>query len=119
MFATLSVLFIMMFVFEVILTGGIFMNQEELDRHMTPFIKWYCIAGMGLISVMNLLGLSRLWQTYRALGTVSVDNYIHAAFAMSIGLLFVGVLIYHYRYLRLGRKLGKKISDKLGLMGKE
>jgi len=112
MFIVLGLIFIAMFVVETMITAGIFMNQKELNRHMTPFIKWYCIIGMAIISVINLLGLGRLYHSYE-LGMLTVDNYIHAIYSLSVGMLFIGVLIYHYKYLRLGKKLVKDMSNKM------
>jgi len=104
MFITLSIVFIATFLFEAMVTAGIFLNQKRLDRYMPPFIKWYCIIFMAIISVVNLFGLSRLWYSYNELGFVTIDNYIHALFSLSVGLLFVGVLIYHYEFLRTDKR---------------
>jgi len=104
MFIALSIVFIVTFLFEIMVTAGIFMNQKHLDHYMPPFIKWYCIIFMAIISVVNLFGLSRLYYTYNELGSVTIDNYIHALFSLSVGLLFLGVLIYHYEFLRPAKR---------------
>lgn len=91
----LTVIFLMAFLIETIVTGKVLMHHQNLKKYMSTPMKYWAISSMVLISTSNVLGWLWLKRHYEDFGHIDYGNYIQAFFAISIMSLFLWVLIFH------------------------
>lgn len=99
MYYGLFCVFIVAFVIETAVTGSVLMHHQYADQVMRPWMKWWAIGSMAVISASNILGLLWLKHNHDTIGIIDRGNWVQALFAISTASLFVWVLTFHRKLL--------------------
>lgn len=91
----LSLIFLLSFIIETVVTGSVFMHRHNLKKYMSDGMKYWAIGSMVLISASNILGWIWLKHNQEVLGHIDRGNLVQAFFAISIMSLFLWVLKFH------------------------